>query len=376
MTRPARVLWLAKGLGRGGAEQLLAGAARHFDPDRFEVEVAYLLPWKDHLVADFTARGIPVHCLGQRNRWDPRWLLRLRRLVAAGGFDLVHTHMPLPAVGARVGLASPRPVLVHTEHNVWERYHRLTYLANAVTYRRNDAVLAVSNSVARSVRMPFGLRRRPLPPMEVLYHGIEPRPQVDSAVARRTARERLDLSDGDVVIGTVGNLTPKKDQETLIRALAQLPQRHRATRLVIVGDGPLRGHLAQFARDLLPAGRVIFTGSRDDVQELLYGFDVFALTSRHEGLSIALVEAMSAAVPCVATRVGGVPEVITDGQEGFLVPAGDPAAVDVALSKLLDDPQLRQTMGQAGVMKSRHFAIDAAAGRIAARYDELLAGRR
>ena len=124
VTGPARVLWLAKGLGRGGAEQLLAGCARHVDRNRFDVEVAYVLPWKDALVPELRAVGIPVFCLNGGRPADPRWALRLRRLAHERGYDLVHTHMPVPAVAARILLGGDgvgRPRLVHTEHNLWHR---------------------------------------------------------------------------------------------------------------------------------------------------------------------------------------------------------------------------------------------------------------
>ena len=169
MTARTRVLWLAKGLGRGGAEKLLVTGAAHLDHERFEVEVAYLLPVKDALVPELTSRGLRVHCLQQQGPTDLRWVPRLRRLIRDGRFDVVHTHMPVPAVAAR--LVSGKAALVHTEHNVWQRYRRPTYWANALTFRRNDAVIAVSQAVADSMRS--ALLPRPPATTEVLLHGVE-----------------------------------------------------------------------------------------------------------------------------------------------------------------------------------------------------------
>ncbi|WP_157875754.1 glycosyltransferase, partial [Streptacidiphilus griseoplanus] len=168
-----RVLWLAKGLGRGGAEQLLVNCARQLDRDRYEVDVAYVLPWKDALVPALEAAGARVHCLGGTpgtpGRPDPRWPLRLRRLAVERGYALVHTHMPVPAVAARLLVRGPglrRVRLVHTEHNMWERYRTATRWANAATYGRNDAVIAVSQAVADTVT-----RRGPGGWLTVVHHG-------------------------------------------------------------------------------------------------------------------------------------------------------------------------------------------------------------
>ena len=129
------------------------------------------------------------------------------------------------------------------------------------------------------------------------------------------------------MVGTVGNFTAKKDQATLLRALAELSPAGRDVVAVLVGLGPLEEELRALAVELGIGGRVRFPGSRDDVFALLPAFDVFVLSSRFEGLPIALLEAMATGVAPVATRVGGIPEVITDGQDGLLVDPGDPATL-------------------------------------------------
>lgn len=365
-----RVLWLAKGLGRGGAEQLLATGAAYVDPARFHVEVAYLLPWKDALVPALRRRGLTVHCLGQRDSVDPRWVGRLRRLVRHGRFDVVHTHMPIPAVAARLALGPRGPALVHTEHNVWPRYRVPTRVANAVTYRRNAAVLAVSLAVADSVPrrwVPGGKR------VEVLHHGIEIAGVRRGEPARTEARLRLGLPPGAPVVGTVGNMTPKKDHRNLYAAVARIAKTLPETHLVHVGTGPLADQLRSYAGSL--GIKVLAPGMRDDVADLLPAFDVFALSSLHEGLSIALIEAMAAGLPVVCTRVGGVPEVVTDGIEGILVPPSAPAALAEALALLLADPARRVRMGAAGAERAAAFDISRAVRRIEQVYDEVLAAR-
>lgn len=357
--RRTRVLMLTKGLGRGGTERLVVGAARHLDRRRFDLEVAYLLPWKDAFVPDVEATGTPVHCLDGPRPTSLGWLRRLRRLVRDREIELVHTHMPLPAAYARLALPGRRPAFVHTEHNLWDRYQRPTRWANALTYCRNARVIAVSDGVAASIRSSV--------PVEVVVHGVDPTQVVTGPAARRTARDRLGLDPDAPVVGTVGNFTPKKDQATLLRAVAALAG-DAAPTLVLVGLGPLEGELRALAGELGIERRVVFAGSRDDVFELLPGFDAFVLSSRFEGLPIALLEAMATGVAPVATPVGGIPEVITDGVDGLLVPPGDPDALGAALGKVLRDGALRADLGARARARARDFDLVHAVRRTEAIY--------
>jgi glycosyltransferase involved in cell wall biosynthesis len=368
---PSRLLWLTKGLGRGGAERLIVDAATLVDRERFHIEVAYLLPHKDALVPELTAVDVPVHCLGQMSQYDMRWVPRLRRLVREGGFSLLHTHAPVPAIAARIGLGRPRPRLVHTEHNVWERYRWPTFWANALTYHHNDHVVAVSAGVASSVDLRrVGARSGDV---EVLHHGIKLSTTGRfGGRMREHARAELRLPQDAAVIGTVGNLTPKKDQDCLLRAFRTVLDRMPEARLVIVGGGVLERHLRRKAVELGIERETTFTGSRSDVEALLPGFDVFAMTSRYEGLSIALVEALAAGLPAVVTPVGGVVEVVRDGQEGFYAPVGDARRVADRLLTLLQDTELRKRMGEAAIERSHEFDMSSAVRRLEDIYEEVL----
>lgn len=395
--RAARVLMLSKGLGRGGTERLLAGTVRHLDRERFEVEVAYLLPWKDAFVTEIESAGVPVHCLDARRQLSVGWIGRLRRLVRDRGIDLVHTHMPLPAAAARLALRGDRPAFVHTEHNMWDRYRPPTRLANQLTYGRNGAVIAVSDGVAGSIRPSVwpstwpsigsrvGSSARSPVPVEVVAHGIDTqRLHPAGAEARAAARRTLGLAADAPVVGTVGNFTAKKDQATLLDAAARLHGEHPGLRVVLVGSGPLEADLRARARQLGLGEAALFAGSRDDVFELLPAFDLFALSSRFEGLPIALLEAMASGVPPVVTRVGGVPEVVTAGDpadpadptaeraDGVLVEPGDPEALATALGKLLADPGRRAELGARAAERAAAFDLAHAVRRIEAVYDRAL----
>lgn len=367
MTRP-QVLWLVKGLGWGGTERLLSLAASRIDHDRFAVRVAYVTPERSALAPAIRRTGVPVVCLGRGRGGRGAWPWRLHRLLAQEGIDLVHTHSPVPALVARLGPSRHRPALVHTEHSAWPRYREPTRSANRLTFGCNDWVLAVSEGVRGSITSPGGA-----PPVELLYHGVDPTSVPRGPEAKAAARSELGLAPSSVVIGTIGNLAPKKDHATLLAAFATLARHRRDAVLVIVGGGPGEADLrARVARARLSA-RVILTGQLPDAARLVAAFDVFALSSRHEGLGLVLLEAMAAGVAVVATDVGGVAEVVTDGVDGLLVAPGDPAALAQAIAATLDGGADVEARVQAGRAVVERFSVEGAVRRMEQVYDNVLA---
>jgi glycosyltransferase involved in cell wall biosynthesis len=363
------VLILIKGLGRGGAEQLLASGAPYLDTERFRYRFAYLLPWKDSLVAELEAGGLAVDCLDGAKGLG--WVGRLRGLVRREGIDLVHAHSPVAAAAARAALGR-RPRIVYTEHNVWSRYHPATYAANLATFPRNDHVFAVSDEVRASVRYPGPLRSLPMPPVETLHHGLD-----QAAVAGwggpDGVRAELGIPEDAPVVGNVANFKAAKDHPTLLAAAARVRERVPEVRFVLIGQGPLEPETRRLAAELGLEGTVVFTGFRTDAHRLLAALDVFTLSSTYEGLPIALIEAMALGRPAVVTRVGGVPEVLGDGAQGLLVPPRDPAALADGLLRLLGDPGLRDRMGAAARARAADFDIRKAVRRMEQVYAGLLA---
>ena len=210
-----------------------------------------------------------------------------------------------------------------------------------------------------------------------MTHGIDTgtlRPADDES--RRAARATLGLEPDAPVIGTVGNFTVKKDQATLLAAAARLTGEHPGLRVVLVGSGPLEDELRAHARRLGIEDATVFAGSRDDVFALLPAFDLFTLSSRFEGLPIALLEAMACGVPPVVTRVGGIPEVVTDGRDGVLVDPGDSEGLATALGKLLADPTRRRELAGHATERAAAFDLAHAVRRIEAVYDRALTATR
>jgi glycosyltransferase involved in cell wall biosynthesis len=368
---PARVLWLIKGLGPGGAERLLVSAAPYVDRERFEVEAAYLLPWKDHLVAELEAVGVPTTCLDVKRSYDVRWGSRLRELVASRGISLVHAHLPYAAIGARMAFrGDDRPAIVYTEHNTWDRYRPATRRANAQTFARNDAVIAVSQGVADSM----GSRASAVP-VHVIANGVDAAALRRDALERGAAREDLGIAADRFVIGTVGGLTPKKGHRVLVRAAREVVERVPDALFVFVGlpvdPDPIHDEIErQGMRD-----HVVLAGYRANGAALMPAFDLYCLPSLFEGMPVSLLEAFALGLPTVATSVGGVPEVATDGEDALVVPPDDPAALGAALTKLAADPDLRRRLGERAAATAERFSMAETVRRTEAVYDEALARR-
>lgn len=328
-----RVLTLVKGLDQGGAESLVLVGARHRDRQAATHQVAYLSASHRQLVGALEAEGVPVTCLAPGSVLDLRWVGRLRRAMAEA--QVVHAHSPVPAVAARLVArtlpAGRRPRLVTTEHNVWASHHHVTRLAERVTFGLDDAHLAVSEAVRAS--LPPGRRSR----VEVVVAGVD-LPAVRAQADREAVRRELGVGDHEVLVGTIANLRPQKGYPDLLRAARSVVDQAPAARFVAVGRGPQEAELAALHRELGLGDRFTLLGHRSDAVRLLSGFDVFCLASHHEGLPVALMEALALGVPVVATRAGGIPELVTDGRDGRLVPVGAVGALTAALvAEVTDD---------------------------------------
>lgn len=369
-----RCLWLTKGLGRGGVERLMLDMYPLVDRERFEVEVAYVLPNKTDYHVPLEERGALVHRLAETDGRPLAWIPALRSLLRSRGYGLVHSHAPVPAAAARLlGGGSSRPAFVHTEHNVWDRYRPPTRLINAATYGRNAQVIAVSDTVADSIR-PWHFTAHP--PVTTVLHGTV----LDSVTAfdpdeRSRRRRTFDIPEHAFVIGVVGNFTPKKDHASLLEALAgagPIAEAH----LVLVGLGPLEADLRSRCDALGIADRVTFLGSRDDVFEILPLFDLFCLSSVFEGFPISLVEAMATGLPCVATRVGGIPEILIDEQNGLLVQPGAPDQLRAAINRLIDDPELADRCAKEARLSGERLDLRQAVRTMESLYVESMAARQ
>jgi glycosyltransferase involved in cell wall biosynthesis/GNAT superfamily N-acetyltransferase len=366
-----RVLWISKGLGPGGAETLLAAAAAARSPE-FEVECAYVLPWKDHLAGRLESADVVTRCVSTR-RSDPMWPLHLWRLVRSGDYDVVHVHSPLPGSVARLAARTlprdRRPALVSTEHNRWETHRAPTRALNRLTSRLDDRSFAVTDEVRDSMQGPVADRA------VTLRHGID----IDATAAelehRDEIRAELGLSSDEFVVGTVANFRPQKDYPNLFEAARQLADRDVTVRIVAVGQGPQDAELRGLRSELGLDDRVLLTGFRADAVRVMAACDAFVMASQWEGLPVAIMEATGLGLPIVSTAVGGIAEEFDDGVDALLVPPHDATALADALERVATDRELRTRLAQASRERAADFGVARTVAVIEKAYDELSSGR-
>jgi len=355
---------LVLSLSPGGTERLVIEICRHL-AGRIDSSVC-CLDERGAWAAELAPLDIPVVSLSRQPGFHPGLALELARVIKTRHIDVVHCHHYSPFVyGLLATVLHPRVRLVFTEHG---------RLANAGVSRKRQFVNPMlAWWPARLCAVSADLRRHmisegfPGRRLEVVYNGItageRPRP-----AERQAAREALGLAPGALVVGSVGRLDPVKNLPALLRAHARLLAEHPEARLVIVGDGPDREALHAEARQLDIADAVVFTGYRADVRAVMPAFDVYANSSRYEGVSLTILEAMAAGLPVVATAVGGNPEVVIDHETGRLV-AGHASALAGALVELANHPTRRHAMGDAGRWRvKRHFSLDRMVEHYAAAY--------
>lgn len=335
-----KILVLVKGLGIGGAEQLIVTGASYRDATRFDYQVAYVLPWKDQLVGRLGAEGVPVTCIGGRDgKVDLTLIRRLRHLIRSEGIDLVHAH--LPATGILARLVSPVPV-VYTEHNLVDSYRLSTRVLNRLTYRRNAAVTAVSSSVANSAR------RYPGPHPIVVENGVDlPSP----ARAPSDIRDALGLASHERLVVHVGNIRPHKGHENLLNAAKSIAEIRDDVVIVSIGGEKYPGDLERLRKAASSLGidhTIRFLGRLENAVDFVAAADVYVNPADVEGLPVSILEALALETPVVATAAGGVGEVLEHGVTGYLVPIRDPEALTEGILKLLDSPAIAGDLARRG----------------------------
>jgi glycosyltransferase involved in cell wall biosynthesis len=359
------VLHLITELDTGGAQKALARLLARLDRSRFEPSVACLYNGDGAVAREIRGLGIPVVDLGMRAkwRWDALW--RLYRRLCKERPTILHTwmfHANLP--GRLLGRLAGVPIIVCGERTMGQESRR-RHWANRMTHPLADRIMCVSPAVADFVVKEVGI---PKDKTVVIPNGVERRDS-GSLPTQREARAWLGLPTNRPLIGTVTRLAPVKGLDVLLEAMLSLPDVHA----VFVGKGPEKGRLEAMAKELGIGERSQFVGRKEDVSTWLAALDAFVLPSHWEGMSNALLEAMAAGLPVVATAVGGTPDVVLDGVTGLLVSPGDPASLARAIGRMIRDPNLRQKMGRAGRARiEQHFSIEETVRRTEEMYTVLL----
>lgn len=356
-----RILHVIESLDFGGAEKVTVSLANGM-AETHDVTVCCLK--RVGALGNQLDRRVRVVCLDKRDGNDYRLPWRLARLIREHGHDVVHTHnWAVFLEGGFAGRLAGVRTLLHTVHGPYPEYPStprarlklsLRHALERRLARRFRRIVTVSDAIRGYITKDI---RIPADRLVTVHNGI---PAIGGYAPRP---ERA-----TVTFMTVGRLAPIKNHVMMLRAFRELATTDPRVRLVIVGDGPERPAIEDFVREHRLADRVTLPGFRDDIAALLPEADVLLLTSRYEGISIALLEAMRAGLPAIGTAVGGIPETIRDDRTGLLVAPDDHAGLARAMGTLAGSKPMRDEMGKQGY---DYFMQEFSLATMLARYQQL-----
>ena len=353
-SEPRRVVHATTQRGWRGGEQQLVWL--HGRLAALGLEQRIVCPAGSELARRAAADGAGVVPVAGRGM-DPRFVAGLAR--AAKGVEVVHAHdagAHAAAVIASAVLRAPWSVVV--SRKVVFPIGRGPLTRWKYDHRSVRRIVCSSGAIAEVLR---GAVRDPSERLRVVHDAIDPGRFASGRGSGRLRRE-LGVPDGVPLVGTVAAVATEKDPFTFVEVAARLLRAGRTLRFVWVGEGPLQAEAEARCRTLGVADRVVFTGFRADVPDLLPGLDLFLFTSRAEGLGTSLLDAQACGVPVVATKAGGIPEAVLDGETGLLAPPGEVDALAARVERLLDDSALRTRLVEAADRRVRSdFGLDALA---------------
>ncbi|MBU7008216.1 glycosyltransferase [Phosphitispora fastidiosa] len=342
-----KVLHIIGGGEFGGAEQHLLTLMRHVNPAEFELHAACF--FSGPLAPLVVNEGFPAHVFPMQSKFDLSPINEIASLIRREGFSIVHTHgVRANLIGRLAARRAGVSRVVTTVHSVlhFDYPRRLDRFVNTLcenlTRRFTSRFIAVSEMLREQ------LVREGIPGDRIttVYNGLE-LGQYNPLLSGQTVREELGLSPDQTVAGIIARLHPVKGHDSLLEAMARVAPDFPDLALLVVGSGLERQRLEQAAEGLGIKDKVIFTGFRSDVPEVIAALDFLVLSSQSEGLGLIVMEAMAMQKPVLATRVGGIPEVVTSGQDGLLVPPGDSEALAQGIKTLVGNRELASQLAAA-----------------------------
>ena len=370
--RKINILWIVDHLGYNG---FIHGAAKYylnsipyFDENRFNVSLCVLRK-RDNLTKQFEDKGIKIRHLG-RGKIDPRTLFDLIKIIKQENINLIHCHGYGSAnFGRLTKMFTGIPTVIHS-HDDDSNYPFYQKLSDFLLKKYIDKAIAVSESVKTTS---IKIRRIPSNRILVIHNGIP----LDEFKLREPSevedeKKRLGISGDSHIIGTIAKLREEKGVEYLLRAVPEVVNSFPNTIFIIVGDGILRSQLENLGKELEISQNVIFLGYCENVANSLSIFDIKVLPSLREGFGLVIVEAMTMGKPVIATNVGGVNEILKDGETGLLVPPKNPKAIAEKIKYLLNNENIARSMGIKAIEESKKYSITLHVRKLESLYSEIL----
>jgi L-malate glycosyltransferase len=346
---------------------------------RSGLDISVVLFNDGRLADQLRSLGVPLAIFPEAE-WNALKIAReLTGYFRKGRFHILHTHKYKDTfLSTLAALRTGVPYIVRTVHGLTEPFHgvqalrmRINELLESCAIRFSvNRLIAVSSQIEKVLTAKYGGSK-----VVKIHNGVRLQ-GVNGSANTDDTKKKLGLDAPCRIIGTVGRLTAVKGQDVVLLSARELLHSAPDLHFVLVGDGPLRARLEAMAGELRISHRVTFLGHRDDVYDLMRAMDIFVLPSLDEGIPMVLLEAMALAQPVVASRVGGIPEVVTDRVHGLLVSPGNPSELTEACKTFLDDPAFTRSCAQAGQLRvEREFSSTTMGARVASLYRDLVNDR-
>lgn len=366
--RSIKVLHVTFNMAIGGTEQVINQLVRHSRSREVHHEIACIDSFIGEIGQALENEGLPVFCLNRQPGFDLALVKSLRKRIRQGQFDIVHCHQYTPYVYGWLASFGTGTRVVFTEHGRFfpDRYRYKALMINPLMALMTPAIIAISEATREALsRHEFIPKAR----IKVIYNGIHPLERDEEQVSK--IRSELGISEKAPVLGTVSRLDKVKNQRMMIDAFAELLKTHPTAVLLMIGDGPERSALERRVAALNISESVRFTGFINRPAQYLGLMNIFLLSSFTEGTSMTLLEAMSLGIPAVATHVGGNPEIVIDGQTGFLTENNNKEAFLSAMLKLLENPGLWQSCSRLSRERfNKYYSINHMASQYTAIYHQ------
>ncbi|MEI6825841.1 MAG: glycosyltransferase [Desulfuromonadales bacterium] len=340
-----KVMFMIWALEVGGAERLLVKLAEYISRGDYDVSVV-CISREGVWASDLKQTDVKVICTRKKTGFDPSILFKLIKIIKSEKPDIVNTYLWTADVWGRLAaICAGTPHIVVTEQNVdiWKRWYHI--VIDKILFKFTRCAICVSDEVVNYYRDTIGLEDKQL---KMIPNAIDVS-LFDGGVLREDLRGQLGIKENEFIFTCSARLHIQKAHEVLIEAVKILTEKQVTNfRVLLVGEGLRNEELRRLVDSQGLGARINFLGLRQDIPGILLQSDAFVLSSDYEGLSLAILEAMAARLPIVATTVGGNPQVIDDGITGFLVPPRNSLLLAEAMERLINDPELAKQMGEAG----------------------------
>jgi len=348
-----KIVHIIQLLGTGGAEKLITDLAIRVNP-RHDVRIICLYPSRDYPYEKLLREHqIEMIFLNKKLGFDIKTFAELWKTLSEIKPDVVHTHLHAAIYALPWFMFHRKSRSIHTVHNMASmelgKAHRIL---QGWAYRHlNTVPVAISHIIQQGIIKEYGLAPEKVP---IIYNGID--------IEKFSPKEQVKMQASCTLIN-VASLSKRKNQALLIEAFNLVLKQRADARLVFVGEGEEKSRLQSLAEKYKISDKVEFAGISSEVREWLSKADIFVLCSLFEGLPLSVIEAMAVGLPVVVTEVGGVPDIVEDGVNGFLVPSGDAGSLSRAILKLIEDKGLQCQMAQNNMEKAKAFDMDYVTGQ-------------